>query len=74
LEVSLKRNSEQRWLRIPFRQAKLLVRNLRWLESLNSEVLELQTKLTHVCKEHVIHVTPCCADAMDFNPADQQEL
>lgn len=27
------------------KQAKLLVRNLRWLESLNSEVLELQTKL-----------------------------
>ncbi|CAK9021129.1 unnamed protein product, partial [Durusdinium trenchii] len=26
------------------KQAKLLVRNLRWLESLNAEVLELQTK------------------------------
>lgn len=31
------------------KQAKLLVRNLRWLESLNSEVLELQTKLFHDC-------------------------
>ena len=48
------------WFGIPFRQAKLLVRNLRWLESLNSEVLELQTKLTHVCKEHVTHVTLLC--------------
>lgn len=34
------------------KQAKLVVRNLRWLESLNTEVLDLQKKLSLNRKKH----------------------
>eukprot|EP00913_Durusdinium_trenchii_P021402 g20114.t1 len=54
------------------KQAKLLVRNLRWLESLNAEVLELQTKwraaihsdrgmLKGIAPEHKGAVTGICS-------------